>query len=72
MKSVHGLVEGDCPDIDLDFEKSLHLFIRKAIANGFIASAHDCSDGGLIVALAESCIQSIDSSIGAKNKYRHE
>jgi phosphoribosylformylglycinamidine synthase subunit PurL len=66
LKSVHGLVEGDCPDIDLDFEKSLHTFVRKAIANGFVASAHDCSDGGLVVALAEACIQGSESSIGAK------
>ena len=29
---------------------------RRAIADGLVASAHDCSDGGLAVAIAESCI----------------
>ena len=32
--------------------------MREAIAQGLLASAHDCSDGGLAVALAESCIAS--------------
>jgi len=32
--------------------------VRDAIAGGLLASAHDCSDGGLCVALAESCIAS--------------
>ena len=33
------------------------MLCRRAIAEGILASAHDCSDGGLAVALAECCIQ---------------
>jgi phosphoribosylformylglycinamidine synthase len=66
LKVVHDKVEGDCPAIDLDYEKRLQNFVRRAIANDFVASAHDTSEGGLAIALAESCIQSKKSTIGAK------
>ena len=38
-------------------EKRLQAFCRRAIKDGIALSAHDCSDGGLAVALAECCIQ---------------
>ncbi len=56
MSVVHGQIRGR-PAIDLDLENRLQQLCRKAIAEGLIVSAHDCSDGGLAVALAESCIQ---------------
>ena len=56
MTVVHGTTRGR-PAIDLDLEKRVQQLCRKAIAEGLIVSAHDCSDGGLAVALAESCIQ---------------
>ena len=65
LKVVHDKVEGDCPDVDLDYAHKLHDFIRRAICNSFVASAHDCAEGGLAVALAESCIQSKKHTIGA-------
>ena len=55
LELVHGKVAGR-PVIDLDLEKRVQLLCRKAIGRGLAASAHDCSDGGLGVALAESCI----------------
>jgi phosphoribosylformylglycinamidine synthase len=56
MTVVQGAIRGR-PAIDLDLENRLQQLCRSAIAEGLIVSAHDCSDGGLAVALAESCIQ---------------
>ncbi|MEK8130952.1 phosphoribosylformylglycinamidine synthase subunit PurL [Paenibacillus filicis] len=60
---IHGVTEGRPPAIDLDVEKVLLDSVLAAIQNGLVASAHDLSDGGLAVALAESCIS---GGIGAK------
>jgi len=42
------------PEIDLEAEKRLHLFVREAIKKGWLSSVHDTSEGGLAVSLAES------------------
>ncbi len=42
--------------MDLPKEKNLHDTLRTLIRAGLVQSAHDCSEGGLAVALAESCI----------------
>ncbi len=56
LQVVHGRVAGR-PTIDLSLEQRVQSLARRAIGEGLAASAHDCSDGGLAVALAESCIQ---------------
>jgi len=56
LQQVHGLKTGTPPRCDLEKEKSLHLGLRSLIYSGAIKSAHDCSEGGLAVALAECCI----------------
>ncbi len=55
LEVVHGLVAGR-PEIDLMLETRAQECCRRAIAQGLLSSAHDCSDGGLGVAVAESCI----------------
>jgi phosphoribosylformylglycinamidine synthase len=55
LELVHGTVAGR-PRIDLDREKAVQSACRRAIRDGVLKSAHDCSDGGLAVALAECCI----------------
>ncbi len=55
LELVHGLVKGK-PVIDLDLERKVQKLLLEAIKQGFIKSAHDCSEGGLAVAIAESCI----------------
>jgi phosphoribosylformylglycinamidine synthase len=50
------LKAGTPPRCDLEREKELHLALRAFIHSGAVKSAHDCSEGGLAVALAESCI----------------
>jgi len=52
----HGLKKGLPPRCDLNKEKAIHDALRGWIQQGMIHSAHDCSEGGLAVALAESCI----------------
>ena len=57
LQRVHGRVEGS-PKIDIDLEKRVQALCRDAIERGLITSAHDCSEGGLAVALAECSIKS--------------
>jgi len=56
LKVIHGRLAGSVPSLDLKKEKALHEFILKAIEKALVKSAHDCSEGGLAVAIAESCI----------------
>lgn len=51
----YGQVAGH-PTIDLDVEVRLQKCLLRLVGSGAITSAHDCSDGGLAVALAEACI----------------
>jgi len=55
LELVHGLVRGK-PGIDLNMEKRVQRCCLEAIKRGVIKSAHDCSEGGSLVAIAESCI----------------
>jgi phosphoribosylformylglycinamidine synthase II len=55
LSLVHNQVRGE-PDIDLDLERRVQLTVLEGIRRGIIRSAHDCSEGGLAVALAECCI----------------
>lgn len=61
--AVHGVTEGRPPALDLNTEKTLLAGVLGAIQGGLVQSAHDLSEGGLAVALAESCIS---GSIGAQ------
>jgi len=56
LKVIHGKVAGDCPDVDLKAEANLHKAILEAVGQGIVNSAHDCSEGGLGIALSECCI----------------
>ncbi|MGA2173937.1 MAG: phosphoribosylformylglycinamidine synthase subunit PurL [Verrucomicrobiota bacterium] len=56
LQCLHGLKTGAPPRCDLEKERRLHTTLRGFIHCGLIRSAHDCSEGGLAVALAESCI----------------
>ena len=58
QEEILGKLAGRPPLTNLNLELSVQSFIRDAISNGFLASAHDCSDGGLAVTLAESTIAS--------------
>lgn len=55
LKQIHGRVTGKAPELDLDKELKLIELLLKASEIGIINSAHDISEGGLAVALCESC-----------------
>lgn len=55
LEVVHGIVAGK-PRLDLDMERRVQHCCLSLISQGIIRSAHDCSDGGLAVTLAESCL----------------
>src|SRR6516165_3281414 len=55
LKVCHGKKLGPPPDVDLEHEIKVQSAVRDLIRAGFVTSAHDCSDGGLAVAIAESC-----------------
>jgi len=59
LQVVHGQKTGSPPRCDLETAKTLHTTLLGLIQSGLIKSAHDCSDGGLAVALAESCISQL-------------
>ena len=50
--------DGNVPSLDLDAELAVQTACLRAAEDGLIRSAHDCSDGGLAVALAECCFSS--------------
>ncbi|MDR5709207.1 MAG: phosphoribosylformylglycinamidine synthase subunit PurL [Armatimonadota bacterium] len=56
LKEVHGLVAGAPPAPDLGLHARLVGLLVRAAEEGLVRSAHDLSDGGLGVALAEACI----------------
>ena len=56
LKIVHGRKEGPPPRLDFAREQALQAAIRALIKIGLVESAHDCSEGGLAIALVESCL----------------
>src|SRR5579859_4855787 len=64
-KTIAGIVSGEPPAIDLAAEKRLIDCLVALAAAGIVQSAHDLSDGGLVVALAESCFASMTNQPNA-------
>ena len=63
-KSFDELIsQGRVPVLDLEAEKSVQTACLRAAENGLLRSAHDCSDGGLAVALAECCFSSLNREV---------
>jgi len=66
LKIIHKADKGKPPHLELDLEVRIQEACLNAIHDGIIKSAHDLSEGGLAVALAECCISSSKSVIGAE------
>jgi len=64
LQVMHGRVAGRPPRLDLDAEKALHALLAEAASERLMRSAHDLSDGGLGVALAECCFRGEEPGIG--------
>lgn len=56
LKTVHGQLHGELAGLDLILEKKLQELLRRLISEELLQSVHDLADGGLAVALAESCL----------------
>jgi phosphoribosylformylglycinamidine synthase subunit PurL len=65
LKVCHGLKRGPPPPVDLAYEIKIQNAVRALIREGVVKSAHDCSEGGLAVALAECCFNP-EKSFGAE------
>jgi phosphoribosylformylglycinamidine synthase len=65
LKVAQHREQGSPPFLSLETEKALHDFVLKVIREGLVQSAHDCSDGGLAVALAECCVSGPSGARGA-------
>ena len=65
LKVCHGRKEGLPPRLDVERELAVQNSVRELIRAGLVKSAHDCSEGGLAVALAESCFNP-DGRFGAE------
>jgi phosphoribosylformylglycinamidine synthase len=65
LKRVHGLKTGAPPRVNLATAKQISDFTLEIIRRGWVKSAHDCSEGGLAVALAECCVCQGDGMVGA-------
>ncbi len=59
LKVIHGLTTGDAPVLDLDVELKVQQVVLQAITSGLVTAAHDVSDGGLAVCIAEMGIFSL-------------
>ncbi len=64
LKVIHDRVAGDAPAVDLDAEKALQEALLEMNADRLLQSAHDCSEGGLAVSLAESAIADTRRPLG--------
>ncbi len=65
LATIHGAVIGAPPACDVHREKVTIDVLLEAIRAGVVRSAHDCSDGGIGIALAECCIANPESESGA-------
>ncbi len=54
--TVHGIDAGRPADVDFDVHQRVLTVVQEAVRQGWLSSAHDCSDGGAAVALAECAV----------------
>ena len=69
LKVCHGRKAGLPPRLDIAREMAVQNAVRELIRADLVKSAHDCSEGGLAVALAESCFNP-DGLLGAASRWR--
>lgn len=65
LKVVHAREQGSPPYLSMEREKALHECVLSLIQDGLLQSAHDCSEGGLAVTLAECCMSGPEQTFGA-------
>jgi phosphoribosylformylglycinamidine synthase len=71
LARLHGIVAGQPPRCDLEREHAAIEALLESIRAGIVRSAHDCSEGGLAVALAECAIGDREKLVGAEVDLSH-
>jgi len=81
LKVCYGKKIGPPPRVDLAYEIKVHNVVRVLIREGLVKSAHDCSEGGLVVTVAECCfnperlfgakIHCSDGPVGSQERTPH-
>ena len=66
LKVLHSREQGMPPWLDLDQEQALQQCVLTLIQKGWVQSAHDCSEGGLLITLAECCLTHPSTPFGAQ------
>ncbi|MEH2174065.1 phosphoribosylformylglycinamidine synthase subunit PurL [Nostoc sp.] len=56
LATIHNTVAGKPPRVDFGLERRVQKVCREGIRNGWVRSAHDSAEGGVAIALAESCL----------------
>jgi phosphoribosylformylglycinamidine synthase subunit PurL len=64
LRQIFDKVAGLPPEIDMQLEKRTNDTVLNAIKSGYVVSAHDLSDGGLSIALAECCLINKSKPVG--------
>jgi phosphoribosylformylglycinamidine synthase subunit PurL len=68
MRDIHGRTDGPPPPVDLELERKVGDFVRELIRDGMATAVHDCSSGGLALAIAEMAMASgVGATINALN-----
>ncbi len=65
LKIIHSREQGMPPYLDVDLEQAVQRCVLILIQKGWVESAHDCSEGGLLVTLAECCFTHPSTTFGA-------
>ncbi|HKW85445.1 MAG TPA: phosphoribosylformylglycinamidine synthase subunit PurL, partial [Nitrospiraceae bacterium] len=65
LRVIHHREQGTPPVFSPETEKAVQACVLKLIRDGLVQSAHDCSDGGLAVTLAECCLSNPTKRLGA-------
>ncbi|MCI0413940.1 phosphoribosylformylglycinamidine synthase subunit PurL [bacterium] len=64
--TLNAPLTGPCPKLDLELEKRSHRALLQAASEELLQSLHDCSDGGLIATVAESCFGAYPIKLGCE------
>jgi phosphoribosylformylglycinamidine synthase len=73
LEYIHGIVKGEPPEVDLKHEKKLIDFMIEGANGKIFLSAHDVSEGGVAVALAEMCLKNrVGAIVDLKSPYRED
>ncbi len=65
LKIIHSREQGMPPYLDVEQEQAVQQCVLTLIQKGWVESAHDCSEGGLLVTLAECCFTHPSTQFGA-------